>query len=204
LQFSEGKKDSWEGVGEKPHQGVVVTRKVGLAGSCSTSGSSGGGITISQNDITAPELTFGAGQPSGQNITVSAGGAGQNMNLTSKTGALNLLATAKDSESGVQAVEIWVNKKTTRVDANGIASTTGPGLLGKPTFDSTSAQKKPGETTAASSILAQALNLSTEIPQGSAPAGESRTVTLIMYAVAVNHLGGRTQTPELMATWSEP
>ncbi len=174
--------------------------------SCNGGGGGGGGITIPQNDSTSPILTLGSGQQGGQNVTVSGGGSGpgQNMKLTSKTGSLNLLATAKDPESGIQAVEIWVNGETTFCDANKICKKTGPGLLGKPTFESTSPKKNPGETTPDSSILAQPLNLSTMIPQGSVQPGESRTVTLIISAVAVNHLGGRTQTPEIKATWSEP
>jgi hypothetical protein len=166
--------------------------------------SPGGGITIAQIDSSVPTLTLGAGQPGGQDVSVIAGGSGQNGKLTSKTGALNLLATAKDPESGVQAVEIWVNKKTTSCDVNGVCRTQQPGLLGKPTFESTSARKKPGETTAESSILAQSLDLSQEIPQMSVPPGNSLTVDLIIYAVAVNNLGGRTQTPEITATWREP
>ena len=165
-------------------------------------GGGGGGITIAQNDSTAPTLTLGAGQPGGQNINVSAGGSDQNMKLTSKTGSLNLLATAKDPESGVQAVEIWVNKESTFCPAAAPCKRTGPGLLGRPTFESTSPQKKSGETAADSSILAQPLNLSAEIPQQLLP-GQSRSVTLTIYAVAVNHLGGRTQTPMIIATWSE-
>ena len=97
-----------------------------------------------------------------------------------------------------------MNKETTFCRANGICTKTGPGLLGKPSYESTSPQKKPGETTAESSILAESLNLSTEIPQGSLSAGETRTVTLIFFAVAKNHLGGQAQTPEITATWSEP
>lgn len=167
-------------------------------------GGGGGGITIPQNDSTAPTLTLGAAQPGGQSVTVNAGGSAQTLKLTSKTGALNLLATAKDPESGIQAVEIWVSNSTTFCDANKICKLVGPGLLGKPTFESTSAQKKPGETAADSSILADSVNLSTQIRQAQLQPGESLSVTIIIYAVAVNHLGGRTQTPEIKATWSEP
>lgn len=183
---------------------IFIVATVTLSSCNGGGGGGGGGITIPQNDSTAPTLTLGSGQQGGQNVTVSAGGSGQNMKLMSKTGSLNLLATAKDPESGIQTVEIWVNKETTFCDVNKICKKTGPGLLGKPTFESTSPQKKPGETTSDSSILAQALNLSTEIPQGSVQPGESRTVILTIFAVAVNHLGGRTQTPEIKATWSEP
>jgi len=126
------------------------------------------------------------------------------MTLTNKTGVLNLLDAATDPESGADTLQIWVNEKTTTCDAAGLCKTTGPGLLGKPTFDSTSPQKKPGETTAASSILAQALDLTKEIPQGSVLGGGTLTVDLIIYARAVNNLNGQTLTPILTVTWSEP
>ena len=170
--------------------------------SCDGGSGGGGGITVPQNDSTAPTLTLGAGQPAGQNVSVSAVGSGQNLQLTSKTGPLNLLATAKDPESGIQAVEIWVNSETTFCAPAANCKRVGPGLLQKPTFESTSPQKKPGETTADSSILAQSLDLSTAIPQSLGP-GSSRTVTFTISAVAVNNLGGRTQTPDIKATWSE-
>jgi hypothetical protein len=35
-------------------------------------------------------------------------------------------------------------------------------------------------------------------------AGESLSVTIMIYAVAKNNLGGQSQTPEIDATWSEP
>jgi hypothetical protein len=165
----------------------------------------GGGITIPQSDSSAPGLTLGAGQQGGQDVTVSAGGSSQNMTLVSKSGPLNLLATANDPESGIQAVEIWVNKVTVSCNlTNDTCTQTGPGLLASPMFESTSPQKQPGDTASATSILAQALDLSQQIPQGNVAAGHTRTVTLIIHAVAVNHLGGRTQTPEIRATWSEP
>lgn len=164
-----------------------------------------GGITIPQSDGSAPELSLGAGQQGGQNVSVSAGGSSQTLTLTSKSGSLNLLATANDPESGIQALEIWVNKESVSCNlATNICTRTGPGLLGSPMFESTSPQKQPGETTAAGSILGEALDLSQQIPQGTVPAGRTLSVTLIIHAVAVNHLGGRTQTPEIRATWSEP
>jgi hypothetical protein len=162
-----------------------------------------GGIVIPASDSTGPTLALGAGQPSGQNITVNAGGSGQNMQLISKSGVLNLVATANDPESGIQAVEIWVNKRTISCDANESCSIT-PTLQGIPMFESRSPQLNPGDTTAASSILAQALDLSREISQGSLSAGATLTVDISIYAVAVNHLGGQTRTPEIVATWREP
>jgi hypothetical protein len=166
-------------------------------------GSSGGGITIPQSDATPPTLSLQSAQPSGNTATVSAGGSAQSMKLLSKTGSVNLAATAKDGESGVQALEIWVNKKTTSCTGN-MCQPTGPGLLGSPQFESTSPKKNPGETTPESSIMLQALDLTKEIPQGAVQAGSTRKVELILFARARNHLSGQSQTPELTLTWSEP
>jgi hypothetical protein len=179
----------------------VITMAMLLA-ACESPPSSG--ITIAQNDATAPTLTFGIGQPSGQNVTVSVGGSAGSLKLIGKTGPLNLLATAKDPESGIQTVQIWVNATRTNCQPGGVCSATGPGLLGKPQFESTSQPKKPGETTAESSIMAEAFELSKEIPQGSVTGGGSLTVEFTFYAVAVNHLGGRVQSPVITATWTEP
>jgi len=101
-------------------------------------------------------------------------------------------------------VEIWVNSKKTTCNAAGLCTTTGPGLLGQPMFQSTVPKKNPGETAVESSILAQALDLTTNVPQGGPPAGGTLTFTLIINAVAKNHLGGQTRTPDVEATWKEP
>jgi hypothetical protein len=164
-------------------------------------GPGSGGITVPQSDATPPQLSLGAGQPNGQNVTVSSGGGDATMNLNARTGVLNLLATANDPESGIQTVQIWIETKTTTCQAAGPCSSSGPGLNSQPTYESTSPAKHPGDSTSASSILAEALDLATTIPQGSAPSGGSLSVSLIMWAVAANNLGGRTQTPTLTATF---
>jgi hypothetical protein len=167
-------------------------------------GSSGGGITIAQSDGTPPTATLQVAQLDGQDVSVKAGGSAQTMKLTKKTGVLNVAATAKDVESGVQALEIWVNKKTSTCDAAGMCTNPGFGLLGPPRYRSTVPKKNPGETAVDASILADALDLTKEIPQGALPAGNTRTVELVFFAKARNHLGDEAQTPELKATWSEP
>lgn len=171
---------------------VLLPFMAGCDGQQSGGGSTGGDITILQNDRTAPTLTLGAGKSDGRpaNVTVNDGGSGQSMKLTTKTGAMNLVATANDAESGVQALEIWLDKKTTSCDANGNCSTTQE-LGGKPLFESTSPQKQPGETAWKSSALVQALDLSNQIPQGSVSGGNTLTVDFMFYAVAVNYLSGR-------------
>lgn len=165
--------------------------------------STSAGITIPQSDSTAPTLTLGAGQEGGGNdVTVTPGGSNQTMTLLKKTGSINLAATARDPESGVQAVEIWMSKLKSTCGADGVCALEGPSNAVK-IFESVVPQKMPGETTSESSILLQPLDLSKEIP-ASYPAGGSLAVELRLYAVAVNHLGGRTQTAELKVVWQEP
>lgn len=164
--------------------------------------STGGGITIKPNDMTAPSLRLNIGQSGQQDVAVSGGGFGQRIKLERKTGNLNLLATAKDSESGIQTLEIWVAKTITSC-IEGICSTTGP-VLGRPMFESVSSPKSPGETTGESSLLAGALDLSKEIQQATIPTGDSLTVELRIHAKTVNHQGRQTQTPEITVLWMEP
>jgi hypothetical protein len=168
---------------------------------CSGGTGSGGGITIPQSDATPPGLSFGTGQPNGQNVTVNAGGPAASMKLNSPTGVLNLTATANDPDSGIRTVQIWIETRLTVCPAAGPCTLVNPGLGSQPNFESTSPAKNPGDTASASSILAQALDLSTMISPAGAPQGGHRTTSLVMWAVAVNYLGGQTRSPDLTATW---
>ena len=165
-------------------------------------GCKSGGITIPQSDSTPPTLTLSAGQPNGGSATVSVGGSDQSMMLISKTGPLNLTATAEDLESGIQSLQIWVNQTSTTCNAT--CTSSGPGLLTAPEFESTSPQKKPGEKTVAMSVLADALDLSKLIPQGSVSPGKTFFFSVLITAKAVNHLGGTAQTAQISADWKEP
>src|SRR6185503_4226762 len=161
-----------------------------------------GGITIPQSDSTPATLTLSAGQPNGGSATVSAGGSDQTMMLISKTGPLNLTATAQDPESGIQSLQIWVNQSSSNCEGDTCTSS-GQGLLTAPEFESTSPQKKPGEKTVAMSVLADALDLSKLIPAGSVAPGKKFFFSVIITAKAVNHLGGTAQTAQLFADWME-
>jgi hypothetical protein len=174
-----------------------------LLAACNPSPSGGGGgITVPQNDASAPDLTLGVSQGN-QTATVKSGGGAAAMTLTAKTGSVNMLATAVDNESGVQNLQIWVERTITTCDAGGTCSGGNPGLLGSPAFGSSGPTTSPGQTTAASSIMAQAFDLTTAIPQTAVSSG-TRTVKLDFWAVAVNHLGGKSQTTRVSATWKEP
>lgn len=160
-----------------------------------------GGISIKPTDMTAPSLRLNVGQSGQQDVAVNGGGFGQNIKLEKKKGNLNLLATAMDSESGVQTLEIWMAKTITSC-TQGVCSTTGP-LLGLPVFESVSPPKSPGEMTSEASVLAGALDLSKEIQQASVPTGDSLTVELKIHAKAVNYQGRQAQTPEITVLWTE-
>jgi hypothetical protein len=117
---------------------------------------------------------------------------------------LSFAATAVDNESGVQAVEVWIEKREDTCNtATGLCSGGNFQAEQIPRFSSSGPAKTPGEKTAPSSILIDTLNVADEIPQAAPPAGTTRTVVLRIYVVAVNNLGGRSQTPNLEVRWSE-
>src|SRR5262245_46322325 len=112
---------------------------------CKSSGT--GGITIPQTDSSLPTLTLGAGEPNGApGVTVNAGGVDQNLKIISKTSVLNLVATAVDDQSGIQALRIWVGKRTTTCPQNETCASVGPGLQGRPDYESVTPKKNPGDT----------------------------------------------------------
>jgi hypothetical protein len=183
--------------------GLAVAVLVGAAAACDDDGSSGGGITIQASDSTPPELSLSVAVAGGtEKATVEPGGTAQTFTLPNRTGTLNLAATAKDEQTGVQRVQIWMTTTVTSCDSAGVCSGGNPTLPGQPLFESTQPAKSPGETTAASSIELEALPLSDAI-KGSAPPGGTLSVELELHAVAVNHLGQRAQTAKVTVIWDE-
>jgi hypothetical protein len=183
--------------------GLCIAALLVLAG-CNGTGQ-GQGITVPNSDASPPELTLIAAQPGTSGESVTTTGNDKTLTLTSKTGPLNLSATAKDSESGIRRVELWINKRTdTCTPPGGPCTAVGPGLLSVPTFESDSGAKNPGQSGAVeSSLLFQAPDLATYIPQGGPPAGSTRTVTLQIFAVAYNQLNGKSTTKTIAAVWRE-
>jgi hypothetical protein len=175
------------------------------AAACPVSGGgTTGGVTIPQSDSTPPEVSLSvAQQGSGTTVVVKSGGTAGSLNLTAKTGFLNLLASAKDTESGIQDLQIWIGTKVTTCDAGGICTKTGPPLLGAPRFSAPDVTKSPGDTDADTSIMAQAVDLAQEIPQAAPPSGGSRNVTIDIWAVGLNNLGGRAETAHVNVAWQE-
>lgn len=183
--------------------GLAVAVLVGAVAACDDDGSGGGGITIQSSDSTPPELSLKVALAGGtEEATVEPGGPGQTLTLPNRTGTLNLAATAKDEQTGVQRVQIWMETTVTTCDAAGVCSGGNPTLPGQPLFESTEPTKSPGDTTSASSIELEALALPDAI-KGTAPPGGTLTVKLGFFAVALNHLGQRAQTAKVSAVWAE-
>ena len=158
----------------------------------------GAGVRCLTADADAPGGPAGRRPPRAS----PAGGAGATLILTAKTGPLNVSASGNDPESGVQAVEIFVNTKVTRCQGTA-CSGSGQGVSAIPRFQSSGPARLPGETFSAASILADAIDLAHEIPQTPPPPGDKIIVEFELQAKAANNLGGRTQTPLLHARFEE-
>jgi hypothetical protein len=186
---------------------AVVATAVALAAvqgaGCQDSGA--GGITVAATDESSPNLSLGvAEEGASASATVGTTGNDATVTVAAKTSKLTLVATATDNESGVQDVQIWViDPRTELCDAAGVCSGGAPGLTTGVRFDAPTPQVAPGGTTSASTILGQSLDLSQELDQAAPPAGHTRTTSFAVYAVAVNHLGGRAVTKRVTVTFSE-
>jgi hypothetical protein len=179
---------------------LALTGAVGLATGCGGGGD--GGITIPQSDNSPPSVTLQAGVANGPSGSVSAAGTAVSVTLASKSGSLNLSATARDPESGVRTARVTVDK-TVSDCSGGSCTTMNPGLTSAPALESTGPARQPGDTVSESSILLSSIDLAKEILQTPPAAGSTRTVTFRMTARATNHLGGSSVTPALMVTWKE-
>lgn len=160
-------------------------------------------IIVVDNDSTHPLITLIVSQPGLHDASVSTGGLGQHLELVTNAGPLNMRVIGTDPESGVQKLEIWVSKKVTSCDSNQMCSMKGPLGSTKPTFELSLTQKLPGEETEKSSTLEAKFDLFKEISEAGIPAAEHGWVDFTFYAVAVNHMGGRIQSPNITARWEE-
>jgi hypothetical protein len=174
-----------------------VTAVVTLAAaSCGGGGGGGGGdVVIAQTDSTPPTLTLQVSEsgPNAQTYAISTPGPNQDFTLQRRTGPLNLLASAKDPESGIRSLKIFVTMATSGCDASGSCSAENFPLTSSsnPTFSSSEPQKSPGDRTSSSSILADSIDLASKIPvAGNLSPGETFTVAFEISAEAKSHLGG--------------
>ena len=177
---------------------------LGGCGAGGDGGTPGDAVTVDGNDTTPPTLRLSAAETGGGNpqVDVQPGGASATLTLRTKTESINVIAIARDDESGVQKVEIWVNKRTATCSA-GRCTSTGPGLLGSPRFQSTEPKQPPGAVVSPQATLLGAVVLKDEIPQTPPQPGATRFVEIIIHATATNHVDKEGSTPEITASWRE-
>jgi hypothetical protein len=182
---------------------VLVALAVGLT-ACDDTGPPGDGrISVPRADASPPTVTLTAWATAadGARVEVRSGGSERRMRLRAKTGALKLVATAADPQSGVQAVEVWVSKFSSFC---GTATCTGgePAVTA-PRFAWAAPRRHPGQATAPDGTLPDALDLTREIPQGPLAPRQARSVRLTIWVKASNNLRGTAETPKLIARYDE-
>jgi hypothetical protein len=182
---------------------VVVALAVGLT-ACARTGPPGDGrVSVPRADASPPTVTLTAWATAadGARVEVRSGGSERRMRLRAKTGALKLVATAADPQSGVQAVEVWVSKFSSFC---GTATCTGgePAVTA-PRFAWAAPRRHPGQATAPDGTLPDALDLTREIPQGPLAPRQARSVRLTIWVKASNNLRGTAETPKLIARYDE-
>jgi hypothetical protein len=180
---------------------------VAVLGGCSNGGGGGtptDGVTVDGNDSTPPTLQLSAAETGGGNpqVDIKPGDQPKTLQLRTKTESINLIATARDDESGVQRLQIWVSKRTIRC-SGGSCTPMGPGLEGAPRFQSTEPKQPAGAVVSRQNTLLGALVLRDEIPQASPGPGATLTVEIMISARAANHVDAEVRTPVITARWSE-
>jgi hypothetical protein len=161
------------------------------------------GITIPETDDTAPTLGLLVDPEFGVNISVSSGGMNEATTIHRRTGKISFLVSAKDSESGIRRLEIWMTNTTTTCDSGGMCTKRGPGLAGQPRFDADFGEKNPGDQTSETALMTQELQVESEIGSGMPPPGGSRTVKLEFWGAARNHRTGEAKTAIAAVTLQE-
>jgi hypothetical protein len=182
---------------------VLVALAAGLT-ACQDTGPPGAGrIRVPPADASPPTVTLTAWATAagGPRVAVRSSGIGRRMTLRSKSGALELVATATDPESGVRAVEIWVSKFSSFCST--ATCTGGEPAVSAPRVAWTVPRRHPGQTTAPGGTLPGALDLTGEIPQGPLAPRQARSVRLTIWAKASNNLRGTAETTKLVARYDE-
>jgi hypothetical protein len=153
----------------------------------------GGGITVDLNDQTPPAVGLTA--DAGGGVSASAGAAGSTTPLTiaRRTVILSLAASGKDSESGVQDLQIW--GAVTYVTCQGGTCATHQPLVGAPLFETSEPKKGAGEKTSESTLLFENLDLGLTIPA----AADSATVDLSVEGF--NHAGLHSRSGVISVQW---
>lgn len=177
---------------------------------CGGDGNGGGGggtpvdgITIQPNDTSGASLSFQLAQANGgDTVSVTAGGGPASVRLFSRTDPLNMIVSAKDSESGVQELQIWVTRATCHCDDEQCSACNHP-LVSAPEFKFSRPKQQPGTVVPDSSIYAEIIDVTKCCPRipASGPASGTSFVEYDVWAVAINHSGLKSQTRTITATW---
>lgn len=187
---------------------IVIASLVVVAGTCSTDGGgSSGTITVPSSDGSPPELSLqvAATEAGGESAAVVNGGSIQRISLHTKTKGLNVAASAKDSQSGIQRVEIWVRVRTLLCKGDDCTPVGEDKGTEAPRFVDENSPIEPGKSGAVeSSVMFEFVDLTKEIVQSPAPGGSSRLVSLEIYVKGGNHLNGISSTPIIEATYKGP
>ena len=156
-----------------------------------------------RTDASPPTVTLTAWTTAvhGPRVAVRTGGVERRMTLRAKTGALELVATATDPESGVRAVEVWVSKFSSFC---GTATCTGgePAVTA-PRVAWAAPRRQPGQPATTGGTLPAALDLTREIPQRPLAPRQARSVRLTIWVRASNDLGATAESPRLVARYEE-
>lgn len=168
---------------------------IALAAACGGNGDDIGGVDLA--DSTPPAVGFSAAVYQ-QGPTIEAGpeGSTRTINVRSRTAVLNMIASAKDSESGVQELRIWSSTSyTTCLGGTNLCTKHEP-LVGDPLFYSNEPKRAEGEAARESASLLEPLDLSFLIPEG------SREATIDLWAEGFNHANRKADTGVISVTWS--
>lgn len=181
---------------------MILTAATGLliCSSCNSCPNKGD-ITVPQTDATPPTVSLSVAV-AGSNSTAgaSSGGSAVTFTLGNKSVTLNIAATAKDPESGIQALEIDVgNQLEVICSSPSNCSSSGQGNV-SPMWSSSTPQVSPGNTGVSTSTLLESFVPSAVgllHPQQQPPAGGTLTESFTISAKATNNLGASASTPDI-------
>jgi hypothetical protein len=166
-------------------------------------GDNGDNVRIAETDGTPPIVELQVDPEFGANIGVSSGGPNQTTTISRRTGKISLEASAKDSESGIRRLEIWLSTTTTICLPDQLCKQRieDPG---QPLFEVDFGQKNPGDSTPRTDHLLRELEVEPYLGASPPPPGGTRSVKFEFHATATNHLAGKASTSFAFVTFSGP
>jgi hypothetical protein len=141
-------------------------------------------VVIPSSDATPPTVVMDFHLPNGTVVTVTPGSAISRVAVPGG-GRVTVIVNAKDPE-GIQDAQIWAAAITTTIDPNtGLATRSGPGLLGAPTA-SNPANRSQGGKACTERVVSQNLDVRSN---------SRGRVSFEVSARGVNFGGGDVRTP---------